>query len=92
MRVDLKGPVTLQATQAPTKANTAQSGSKAASTITDRTTLSSNKASVKALTTQAMQTAPVRQAKVDALKQSIQNGTYKLDPSRIAAAIIHDGM
>ncbi len=92
MRVDLKGPVTLQAIQTPTTANKGQGGSKVVSPVADRTTLSSNTASVKALTTQAMQTAPVRQAKVDALKQSVQDGTYKLNPAKIAAAILDDQM
>ena len=90
MRVDLKQPATLPTVQASTTANKDQGGSKDISPVADRTTLSSNTASVKALTTQAMQTASARQAKVDVLKQSVEDGSYQLDPAKIASAMIHN--
>ena len=56
----------------------------------DKTSFSSDQDAVSKLASQAMQTSPVRQDKVDALRQSIQNGEYKLDPGKIADAMIKD--
>jgi negative regulator of flagellin synthesis FlgM len=57
----------------------------------DRTTFSnSGKTTVQSLTSQALQTPEIRQDKVTALKESIKNGSYNLDPSKIASAMIAD--
>jgi len=56
----------------------------------DTATLSSDSASVANLTTQAMQLSDIREDKVAALRQAIQNGDYKIDPAKIADAIIQD--
>lgn len=58
----------------------------------DKTTLSGDSASVKALTAKAMQSAEIRQDKVEALRQAIQNGDYKIEPDKIAEAMMrHSG-
>jgi negative regulator of flagellin synthesis FlgM len=46
---------------------------------------------VKSLVSQALSTPEVRQEKVNALRQSISSGEYKLDPGKIAGAIISEG-
>ena len=44
--------------------------------------------SVSAFEAQAMSTPPVRQDKVEALRQSIQNGDYRIEANKIAHAIL----
>jgi negative regulator of flagellin synthesis FlgM len=57
-------------------------------TAQDRTTLHTDSQSVQSLTSQAMSSPEVRQDKVDALRQSVSSGTYQLDATKIAGAII----
>jgi flagellar biosynthesis anti-sigma factor FlgM len=54
----------------------------------DRTTLHSDSTTVQALTSQALNSPEVRQGKVDALRQSVRTGEYKIDATKIAAAIV----
>jgi flagellar biosynthesis anti-sigma factor FlgM len=54
----------------------------------DRTTFHSDSLSVQSLTSQALNTPEVRQDKVDALSQSVNSGSYKLDATEIAGAVI----
>lgn len=56
----------------------------------DRTTFHSDSQSVQSLTSQALNFPEVRQDKVDALNQSISSGTYKLDATATASAMIKD--
>jgi flagellar biosynthesis anti-sigma factor FlgM len=56
----------------------------------DRTTLGSGKTTVQSLTSQALQTPEIRQNKVSAIRESIKNGSYDLNPSKIASAMIAD--
>jgi negative regulator of flagellin synthesis FlgM len=56
----------------------------------DRTTLTSDQASVSNLVSTAMQSPEIRQDKVAALQQSIGNGQYQLDPAKIAASMIDE--
>lgn len=89
MKIDVNAPV---ASQLPTQRSAKQvsSGSPAAiqSTTEDRATFNSDKTSVQSLTNQALQTPEIRQDKVDAIRESIKTGSYKLDPNKIASAII----
>jgi flagellar biosynthesis anti-sigma factor FlgM len=57
----------------------------------DRASLSSGSTSVSSLVSQALQFPEVRQDKVDSLKQSVGNGTYELNPSKIASSILEQG-
>lgn len=52
----------------------------------DKATLSGDR--VTALTAEVLGFAEVRQAKVEALRQAIQNGDYTIEPSKIAEAMI----
>ena len=54
----------------------------------DTATLSSERVNVTALTAGALASNEIRQAKVEALRQAIQNGDYRIEPSEIAAAMI----
>lgn len=66
-------------------------GTSAPSANEDRVTLASTQANVEALTAQAMNSPQVRQDKVDALRQAVSNGSYKVDPHKIAGAILAEG-
>jgi flagellar biosynthesis anti-sigma factor FlgM len=56
----------------------------------DRTTLTSGSSSVSSLVSEAMNSPEVRQNKVESLQQQISNGTYQLDPDKIAGAMIDE--
>jgi flagellar biosynthesis anti-sigma factor FlgM len=57
-------------------------------TTQDRTTFHSDSLSVQSLTSQALNSPEIRQDKVDTLSQSVSSGTYPLDSTEIAGAII----
>lgn len=63
-------------------------GPTATSFTEDRATLSNTHTPVQSIVTQALQSPPVRQQKVDALRQQIASGEYKADPGKIAEGII----
>jgi len=54
----------------------------------DTATLTADSARVKELTVMALDSASLRQDKIEALRQAIQNGEYKLDPRKMAEAMI----
>lgn len=56
----------------------------------DRTTLTSTQQSLNSLVSTAMSSPEVRQDRVDSLKQAISDGTYELDPEKIAASMIDE--
>jgi len=56
----------------------------------DKATLSFDHASVDALASQAMSSTEVRQDRVDALRQAISNGQYKVEPDKIAEAMLQE--
>jgi flagellar biosynthesis anti-sigma factor FlgM len=57
----------------------------------DRISFHSGSLSVQSLTSQAMNTPPIRQDKVAELSQSVANGSYQPDAGSIAGGIIeHD--
>lgn len=54
----------------------------------DTATLSSGGAHIEALTAKALETSEVRQDKIEALRQAVQSGQYKIEPDKIAQAMI----
>jgi flagellar biosynthesis anti-sigma factor FlgM len=56
----------------------------------DRTTFTSDSSSVGSLVSAAMGTPDVRQSLVDSLRQSVNSGEYKLDPSAIASSMVDE--
>ena len=87
MRIDLTN-IRFQGLERDDK--TRKAGSKAASapSVEDKASLSTDALSVSSLEAQAMNTPAVRQDKVEALRQSIQNGDYRVEADKIAHAIL----
>jgi len=56
----------------------------------DTATLSTDLASTQALAATALNSPEIRSEKVDALRQVIQSGQYKVEPDKIAEAMIRD--
>jgi flagellar biosynthesis anti-sigma factor FlgM len=56
----------------------------------DRTTLTSDSATVQSLVRTAMNSPAVRQETVESLRQTVASGQYQLDPSAIADAMLAD--
>jgi flagellar biosynthesis anti-sigma factor FlgM len=54
----------------------------------DAATLSIGSASVNSLVAKALDVPAIRQDEVEALRQAVQNGEYKVDPAHIAEAMI----
>src|SRR5580698_9568430 len=54
----------------------------------DKTTLAFDHANISALVSQAVGSPEVRQDKVDALRQAISSGEYKVDPGQVAGAML----
>ena len=54
----------------------------------DTATLSVDRVHVDALAAKALDASPIRQDKVEALRQAIQHGGYKVDPVKVAEAMI----
>jgi flagellar biosynthesis anti-sigma factor FlgM len=83
------------ATQAPGDSVTARvsSGGQASTqgAAQDWTSFHSDSNSVRSLTSQALSSPEVRQGTVDALRQSVNSGQYKLDAATIADAISNSG-
>lgn len=87
MRIDLTN-VRFQGLERDDK--TRKAGSKAASTpnVEDKASLSTDALSISALEAQAMNMPAIRQDKVEALRQSIQNGDYRIEADKISHAIL----
>jgi flagellar biosynthesis anti-sigma factor FlgM len=58
----------------------------------DQAELSGTHAQVQALTAQALQFPEIRQEKVNALRQVVQDGSYQPSPDQIAGAMLTDIM
>ena len=94
MKVDLNGVdgstlASVTSTQRGQTAAAAASAVQADSEIgEDKATLSSDAASLDALTAKALQSSEVRQDKIEAIREAIKNGSYKIEPDKIAEAMI----
>jgi negative regulator of flagellin synthesis FlgM len=91
MRVNLNGLVAGQiASEKDAKKVSGENRALSQGISQDRTTLSSDTVAVSSLASQAMETAPIRQDRVDSLRQAIEQGQYKLEPDKIAEAILQE--
>jgi negative regulator of flagellin synthesis FlgM len=89
MKIEVNSPTISQLpTDRSPKAVSSSKINEAQSVTEDRTTFRSDSASVQTLTSQALNSPEVRQDKVDALRQSVASGEYKIDPAKIAGAIV----
>lgn len=91
MKIELNNPAT---TQLPVDRGAKQVSSSSSTgtqpATEDRISIHSDSQSVQTLTSQAMQSPPVRQDKVEPLRQSVASGTYKPDASKTAGAMIEN--
>ncbi len=93
MRIDLYNSA---ASQIASEQNSQQiaanktTGSTSAAGEEDRATLTSDKTSVSALVSTAMGSPEIRQSLVSSLRESVNNGSYSLDPGKIAASMVDD--
>jgi negative regulator of flagellin synthesis FlgM len=90
MKVDLNASnlseIISQASQSPSPA--VSDSSFAEPLGEDKATLSGDSTNVQNLTTKALELPEVRQGKVEALRAAIKNGDYKIEPGKIAEAMI----
>jgi flagellar biosynthesis anti-sigma factor FlgM len=88
MRIDLNN-ISFQGVER--EDNTRKAGAKppTARSVEDKTSLSVDTLSVSSLEARAMSSPQIRQDKVDALRQSIQNGDYKVEADKVAHAILN---
>jgi negative regulator of flagellin synthesis FlgM len=92
MRIDLNQAAASQiASEAsPKQVNAENAATSGLAGSEDRTTLTSTQQSLNALVSTAMSSPEIRQDRVDNLKQAIGNGTYELDPEKIASSMIDE--
>jgi negative regulator of flagellin synthesis FlgM len=93
MKVDLSSLASIQdVSSKSTKPSTTATSTTSTSTVSeDRTTLSSDSASVQSLVAKVLAFPSVRQDKIDALRQSINAGSYKIDADKVATALATSG-
>lgn len=87
MRVDLN-PISLNNIEREEKSKKAAGKQSGTANIEDKATLSSDALDTSALEAQALASPEIRQDKVDALRQQVQNGQYKVDADEIAKSIL----
>ena len=87
MRIDLNN-VLLNSVEREDKTRKTASKAPSAPSVEDKASLSVDTLSVSSLETQTMAAPAVRQDKIDALRQAIQNGEYKVEPDKVAQAIL----
>jgi flagellar biosynthesis anti-sigma factor FlgM len=89
MKIDVNSPtVNLPPVDSGTKKISARGSVAVQDATQDRTTFHTDTLSVQSLTTQALNSPEVRQAKVDALSLSVKSGEYKVDSTKTAGAMI----
>ena len=95
MRIDLNPsamPELGRSAEAVSAANAADLTKAAAPNAEDVAHLSSGSDAVQKLKTQLDAVPDVRQQRVDALRQAISDGTYKISPHAVAAAMLADSV
>jgi|HubBroStandDraft_6_1064221.scaffolds.fasta_scaffold2179460_1 negative regulator of flagellin synthesis FlgM len=94
MKVDLTGLTgsTLDGINSPQHNTAVERATTSASSeptgVEDTATLSVDSSAVNSLVAKALDAPDIRQDKVEALRQAVQSGEYKVDPAQIADAMI----
>ncbi len=88
MRIDPHQPVAAGLTTEKAKNGKSQSSAHGAANAKDA--FSADTVSVGALQAKALSAPEVREEKVQALREAIRNGSYELDPQKIADAMLRD--
>ena len=87
MRIDLNS-ISLNNIEREDKTKKAAGKHSEAANIEDKATLSSDSLDTTTLEAQVMASPEVRQDKVEALRQQVQSGQYKVDADAIAKSIL----
>jgi len=87
MRIDLNS-ISLNNIEREDKTKKAAGKHSGTANIEDKATLSSDSLDISALKSQALASPEVRQDKVEALRQQVQSGQYKVDADEIAKSIL----
>jgi negative regulator of flagellin synthesis FlgM len=87
MRIDLNS-ISLNNIEREEKPKKAAGKHSGGANIEDKATLSSGSLDTSALEAQVLASPEVRQAKVEALRQQVQNGEYKVDADAVAKSIL----
>jgi len=92
MRIDLfnSNATELSTDLASQKINAEKTAQSDPSSTEDRTTLTSDSASVGSLASVALSSPEIRQNLVDSLKRSVSSGQYELNPDKIAASMVDE--
>ena len=88
MRINGHSPLSNGIVQGRTE-KSAQANSPAAADPQDQISFSSDRTAVSSLEARVMQTPEIRQDRVASLKAAISNGTYALEPDKIAEAMLN---
>jgi flagellar biosynthesis anti-sigma factor FlgM len=94
MRIDLynSNATELSSDLGSQKVNAEKAAQSDPSSTEDRTTLTSDSASVGSLASTALSSPEIRQGLVDSLKQSVSSGQYQLDPDKIASSMVDENV
>jgi flagellar biosynthesis anti-sigma factor FlgM len=91
MRIDLYSPASSDSISSDSAAKSSPANQlQNRGSSEDRATLTSGSNSVDSLVSAAMNSPEVRSDKVASLQQQVQNGTYQLDPDKIAGSMIDE--
>jgi flagellar biosynthesis anti-sigma factor FlgM len=90
MRIDLYNPASSEIAGDSAAKSSPVSQLQNGNSTEDRATLTSGSNSVESLVSAAMSSPEVRSDKVASLQQQVQNGTYQLDPDKIAGSMIDE--
>ena len=88
MRINGQTPIS-NATISGRSEKSAKAANSDAANPQDKTSFSSESMSLSALQAQALQTPEIRQDRVASLKAAISNGTYAIEPDKIAEAMLN---
>jgi flagellar biosynthesis anti-sigma factor FlgM len=89
MKIELNGTNSDPIITQRQNSSSAQPASVPSSTEQDEATLSLDRDGVSTLSSQAMATAPTRQDRIDALRLAVNSGQYKIEPDKIADAMLN---
>lgn len=93
MKIDLNSPtpdaiVTPRGDTNGAPSTTSASTNQVQNNTEDKTTLAFDRTNITSLVSQVMASPEVRQDKVEALRQAISNGQYKVEPDKVADAML----
>jgi len=89
MRIDSNQPVSNQVATERATRNAGKTGGSAGAS-SDGATFSADPSGVSSLEAQVLATPEIRADRVAALRDAVRNGSYQVDPSKIADAILRE--